>query len=156
MPGDRTAVTFHGRLVGFPTYDSFSGGRYIGCMRWLCLLVAILSVSCADDTSITNPSTTTSATGVPATVILAATVGGGPAPVASIVATVRDVDGLVVSGITVSFSTTVGFITSPAQTGTAGTAEAILSNVPAGSTATVTAKATSTTATVTATTVAHF
>ena len=125
-------------------------------MRWMFLLVAALSVSCANDTSITSPSTTPSTTGVPATVTLFATLGGGPTPVASILATVRDVSGQVVSGITVSFSTTAGFITTPAQTGTAGTAEAILSNVPAGSTATVTANAASTTEKVTASTVVHF
>ena len=125
-------------------------------MRWMFLLVAALSVSCANDTPLTAPSTTLSPTGVPATVTLVATVGGGPTPVASIVATVRDVGSQAVSGISVSFSTTAGFITSPALTSTAGTAEAILSNVPAGSTATVTATVSSTTATVTASIVAHF
>ena len=123
-------------------------------MRWIFLLVAALSVSCTGDTAITTP--TASTTGVPATITLSATVGEGPAPVASIVATVRDVSSQVVSGITVRFATTAGFITSPAQSSTAGTAEAILSNVPAGSTATVTANAESPTGTLAASVVAHF
>jgi hypothetical protein len=124
-------------------------------MRWILLLVAGLSVGC---TSNTTPTITPSSTNIPATITLNASVSTGPAPASSIEAIVRDVSGLVVVGVTVSFSSTVGFITTPAQTGSAGAAEAILSNVPAGSTATVTASVpvAGTTTPVTASTIVHF
>jgi hypothetical protein len=124
-------------------------------MRWILLLVAGLSVGC---TSNTVPTITPSSTGIPATITLTAAVSTGPAPAASIEAIVRDVSGLVVVGVTVSFSSSVGFITTPAQTGAAGAAEAILSDVPAGSAATVTASVPvpGTTTPVTANTVVHF
>jgi hypothetical protein len=128
---------------------------YIGSMRWILLIVAGLSVGC---TSNTTPTITPSATSIPATITLNATVSSGPAPAGSIEAIVRDVSGLVVVGVTVSFSSSVGFITTPAQTGSAGAAEAILSNVPAGSAATVTASVpvSGTTTPVTASTIVHF
>jgi hypothetical protein len=109
-------------------------------------------------TSNTTPTITPSSTNIPATITLTASVSTGPAPASSIEAIVRDVSGLVVVGVTVSFSSTVGFITTPAQTGSAGAAEAILSNVPAGSTATVTASVpvAGTTTPVTASTIVHF
>ena len=124
-------------------------------MRWILLLVAGLSVGCANNTI---PTATPSTTGIPATMTLTSSVATGPAPSASIEAIARDVSGLVVVGVTVSFSTSVGFITTPAQTDSAGAAEAVLSNVPAGSAATVTANVPvpNTTTPVTATTVVHF
>jgi hypothetical protein len=124
-------------------------------MRWILLLVAGLSVSCANNTI---PTATPSTTGIPATITLTSSVATGPGRSASIEAIARDVNGLVVVGVTVSFSTSVGFITTPAQTDSAGAAEAVLSNVPAGSTATVTASVPvpNTTTPVTGTTVVHF
>jgi hypothetical protein len=124
-------------------------------MRWILLLVAGLSAGC---TGTTTPTVTPSSTGIPATITLNPTVSTGPAPAASIEAIVRDVSGLVVVGVTVSFATSVGFIDSPAQTGAAGAAEAVLSNVPAGTAATVTASVPvpGTTTPVTASTIVHF
>jgi hypothetical protein len=114
-----------------------------------------LSAGC---TGTTTPTVTPSSTGIPATITLNPTVSTGPAPAASIEAIVRDVSGLVVVGVTVSFATSVGFIDSPAQTGAAGAAEAVLSNVPAGTAATVTASVPipGTTTPVTASTIVHF
>jgi hypothetical protein len=124
-------------------------------MRWILLLLAGMGAGCS---STTTPTITPSASGIPASITLTASVSTGPAPATSIEAIVRDVSGLVVVGVTVSFSSSVGFITTPAQTGAAGAAEAILSNVPAGSAATVTASVPvpGTTTPVTASTVVHF
>jgi hypothetical protein len=124
-------------------------------MRWILLLVAGLSVGC---TSNTVPTITPSTTGIPASMTLTSSVSTGPAPAASIEAIVRDISGLVVVGVTVSFSSSVGVITTPAPTGAAGAAEAVLSNVPAGTAVTVTASVPvpGTTTPVTASTVVHF
>src|SRR5271169_1916807 len=124
-------------------------------MRWILLLVAGLSVGCASNTL---PTVTPSTTNIPATMTLTASVATGPAPAASIEAIVRDVSGLVVVGVTVSFSAPVGFITTLAQTDSAGAAEAVLSSVPAGSAVTVTASVPipNVTTPVTATLVVHF
>jgi hypothetical protein len=124
-------------------------------MRWILLFVAGLSVGCTNNTL---PTVTPSTTNIPASMTLTSSVSTGPAPSASIEAIVRDVSGLVVVGVTVSFSTSVGFITTPAQTDSAGAAEAIVSNVPAGSPVTVTASVPvpDVTTPVTASTVVHF
>jgi hypothetical protein len=124
-------------------------------MRWIVLLVAGLSVGCANNTL---PTVTPSTTNIPATMTLTSSVATGPAPSASIEAIVRDVSGLVVVGVFVSFSTPVGFITTPSETDSAGAAEAVLSDVPAGSAVTVTANVPvpNTTTPVTMTTIVHF
>jgi hypothetical protein len=124
-------------------------------MRWILLLVAGLSVGCASNTL---PTVTPSTTNIPATMTLTSSVSTGPAPSASIEAIVRDVSGLVCVGVTVSFSAPVGFITTPAQTDSSGAAEAVLSNVTAGSAVTVTASVPvpNVTTPVTMTTVVHF
>jgi hypothetical protein len=119
------------------------------------LLVAGLSVGCANNTL---PTVSPSTTNIPATMTLTSSVATGPAPSSSIEAIVRDVSGLVVVGVVVSFSTPVGFITTPSQTDSAGAAEAVLSNVPAGSAVTVTASVPvpNVTTPVTTTIVVHF
>jgi hypothetical protein len=124
-------------------------------MRWILLLVAGLSVGCANNTL---PTVSPSTTNIPATMTLTSSVATGPAPSSSIEAIVRDVSGLVVVGVVVSFSTPVGFITTPSQTDSAGAAEAVLSNVPAGSAVTVTASVPvpNVTTPVTTTIVVHF
>jgi hypothetical protein len=124
-------------------------------MRWILLLVAGLSVGCASNTL---PTVTPSTTNIPASMTLTSAVSTGPAPSASLEAIVRDVSGLVCVGVTVSFSAPVGFITTPALTDSSGAAEAVLSNVPAGSAVTVTASVPvpNVTTPVTVTTVVHF
>jgi hypothetical protein len=131
------------------------GSSYIGDMRWIVLLAALLSGSCTGNTI---PSATPSTTNIPASMTLMSAVSTGPNPVASVQATVLDVSGLLCVGVTVSFSASVGFITTPLITGSGGAAGAVLSNVPAGTAVTVNASVPvpSSTTPVTATTVVHF
>ena len=119
-------------------------------MGWILALIALLSSGCASSTAVAP-------TGIPATILLTATVvAGPPPPTASIIATVHDAGGQPVPGIPVNFSTTSGFITSGGLTDGGGNVQAFLTGTATGSPATVTAIGTSGTQTVTATTVVHF
>ena len=126
-------------------------------MRWMLVLVLLLSASCTDNPI--SSSTGVSGSGQPATIGLTVTIlSNGQPPTASIVATVRDPGSFVVSGAVVTFSTSEGFITSGNRTRADGVAVAILTGI-AGTSPTVTASATAVTDTVTvvtASTVVHF
>lgn len=103
-----------------------------------------------------SPSSPTSSTGIPAEMTLGVTmITTAQRPTASIAALVRDSGGAAVSGLSVTFSTTSGFITSGTKTGTDGIALAILTGA-AGTSPTVTASVTSDTQTVSASTVVRF
>jgi hypothetical protein len=118
----------------------------------LVLVVLALSSGCSDTTTPTAPS----ATGIPSEITLTKTLVNLVAPpTASVIATIRDENSAPVSGLTVTFTTTSGFITSGAMTGIDGVAIAILTGT-LGTSATVTATVTVDTTTVKATTVVDF
>jgi len=123
--------------------------------RRLLLFLSILNAGCTDNPI--PPTRASATTATPASIALTATiVDSGLPPTAVIVATVRNSAGTFVSGVTVNFSTTSGFITSGTQTGTDGAAVAMLTGTT-GTSPTVTASvAASDKETITETTVVHF
>jgi Big-like domain-containing protein len=115
------------------------------------LLALAVCTACAD-----SPTSSTSTTGTPHEVtIVVSLIGSGDPPTASVVATVRDENGLPLSGLTVTFTTTSGFITTGTTTGADGVAVAVLTG-SAGASPTVTASATANDQTASASTVVHF
>jgi hypothetical protein len=120
-------------------------------LRWGIMLAVVLTAGCSD-----NPLSSSSATGVAARITLTTTlVSTGTPPTASIIATVRDSGEYPVSGVTVTFTTSEGFITSSTVTGNDGVATAMLTG-SAGTAPTVTASLTSGDRTVSASAVVQF
>jgi hypothetical protein len=112
--------------------------------------VVALSTGCSD---VNNVPTTPSTTGIPSEITLTKTIVN--LATASIIATVRDENSAPVSGLTVTFTTSSGFITSGTMTGVDGVAIGVLTGT-VGAHPTVTATVTVDTTTVTATTVVDF
>jgi hypothetical protein len=122
--------------------------------RWAVVIaVVVLASGCSD---VNNVPTSPSTTGIPSEITLTHTVVNLVAPPTSaIIATVRDENSAPVSGLTVTFTTSSGFITSGTMTGVDGVAIGILTGT-IGAHPTVTASVTVDTTTVTATTVVDF
>jgi hypothetical protein len=129
----------------------------VECRRsalWTGLALAVLALATGACTD--NPVSSSSATGTPSEVTLVVTVTSTvDPPTASIVATVRDENSLPVGALTVTFTTTSGFITTGTTTGADGVAVAVLT-ATAGSAPTVTATVTGNSQTVSASTIVHF
>jgi hypothetical protein len=122
----------------------------LSAVRVLLALAGLAAAGCSDSPTSATP------TGIPATIALTFTVvNTGQPSTASIVATVRDSESLVVNGATVNFTTTSGFVTAKSVTTPDGVAVALLT-ADSGSAPTVTASAAADTGTVTASIVVRF
>jgi hypothetical protein len=142
-------------LHHIPSFTMLGGSGYIGSMRWILLLAVCMTAGC---TGTTIPTETPSTTNIPASISLTSSVSTGPAPAGSIQAIVLDISSMLCVGVTVSFSASTGFITTPVVTDSVGAAGAVLSGVPAGTAVTVNASVPvpGSTTPVTASIVMHF